>query len=64
MCYYDVGTRIPFYVTPSQTGHFSAYQIDNYSDTTSEFFNALERNILILRCNKILKIYDIMDLGD
>ncbi len=56
MCYYDVGTRIPFYVTPSQTGQILAYQIDNYSETTSEFLYVLVRNIVILRLVIILKI--------
>ena len=50
MCYHDVGTRIPFYVTPSQIYLVCKYQINNYSDTTSEFFNALIRNIVILQC--------------
>jgi hypothetical protein len=44
-----VGTRISFYVTPSQTGQILAYQIDNYSDTMSEFFYTLERNMVIFR---------------
>ena len=54
MCYYDVGTRIPFYVTPSQIYLVCKYQIDNYSDTTSEFFYVLIRDIVILRWFKVM----------
>ena len=37
MCYYDVGIRIPFYMTPSQIGQILTYQIDNYSDNCQSF---------------------------
>ena len=39
MCYYDVGTRIPFYVTPSQIYLVCKYQYAIYSnDYSSSFF--------------------------
>jgi hypothetical protein len=47
MCYYDGGIRIPFYVTPSQRAWFHMYQIDNYSDTTSEFLIAQKNTLWV-----------------